>query len=488
MAPGEEAVMSDPSRVQVTGPLAAYVAGFRDELAGQGYRPDAATGQLQLMAHASRWLAAQGLQAEHLSPAEVERFVECRRSQGYRQRCSSKALVPLLRYLQELGTIAVPVAEATTPVAELLERYRSYLVGARGLAPSTTRRYLSAARAFLSELAGQGGELDLNGLSAGHAVEFVGRESRRLTPASAQDLVNSLRSLLRFLAVAGIAPGELAGALPAVAVWGGGSLPQALASGAGRCSCGRALRSWASRRSGCRASSGGPASAAACRVAAPIGFVILLPPRCCRRVGPSARSARCSGTTRGRPPPESTPRSTGSPSARSPSRGRKEVRRDLLAPSRRRLPGSSPFAGFQAGASLASARRFRRLPPRRRRHNADHRACGVVGESTPGLRPGVVVTATGDCARVRPPSSGVRPRHRGTSRRPSAPPLLPADSLSVSARGDHLVDDRGEILGQTVASRHLRDPDRADRGVWTAAGRGPPNRLRRRRLGRGSRT
>ncbi len=222
--------MSDPSRVQVTGPLAAYVAGFRDELAGQGYRPDAATGQLQLMAHASRWLAAQGLQAEHLSPAEVERFVECRRSQGYRQRCSSKALVPLLRYLQELGTIAVPVAEATTPVAELLERYRSYLVGARGLAPSTTRRYLSAARAFLSELAGQGGELDLNGLSAGHAVEFVGRESRRLTPASAQDLVNSLRSLLRFLAVAGIAPGELAGALPAVAVWGGGSLPRALPS------------------------------------------------------------------------------------------------------------------------------------------------------------------------------------------------------------------------------------------------------------------
>src|SRR5216683_2901775 len=184
MAPGEEAVMSDPSRVQVTGPLAAYVAGFRDELAGQGYRPDAATGQLQLMAHASRWLAAQGLQAEHLS----------------------------------------------TPVAELLERYRSYLVGARGLAPSTTRRYLSAARAFLSELAGQGGELDLNGLSAGHAVEFVGRESRRLTPASAQDLVNSLRSLLRFLAVAGIAPGELAGALPAVAVWGGGSLPRALPS------------------------------------------------------------------------------------------------------------------------------------------------------------------------------------------------------------------------------------------------------------------
>lgn len=221
--------MSDPSRVQVTGPLSACVAGFRDELAAQGYRPDAAASQLQLMAHASRWLAEQGLVAGDLSAVEVERFVECRRSQGYRQHRSSHALEPLLRYLRELGTLPVSAAVDMTPVEDLLERYRGHLVSARGLALSTTQRYLNTARGFLSKLAGPGGELDLSGLSAGLAIEYVGRQSPRLTPASAQDLVNSLRSLLRFLDLAEIAPAGLAEALPAVAVWGGGSLPRALA-------------------------------------------------------------------------------------------------------------------------------------------------------------------------------------------------------------------------------------------------------------------
>ena len=218
--------MSDPSRVRVTGPLLVYVAGFREELAGQGYRSDAVTGQLRLMAHLSRWLADHGLQASQLCLVELERFVECR-SQDHTQHRSSQALVPLLRYLRELGAVPAPVIE-TTPVEELLDRYRAHLVAVRGLAPSTTRRYVSAARAFLSEQTGQGGELDLKGLSARQGIEFVRHECRRLTPPSAKDLVTCLRSLLRFLATAGIAPGELAEALPAVAVWGGGCLPRAL--------------------------------------------------------------------------------------------------------------------------------------------------------------------------------------------------------------------------------------------------------------------
>lgn len=220
--------MSDPSRVRVTGPLLAHVAGFRDELARQGYRSGSATTQLQLMAHVSRWLVDHGLQVSQLTPVEVERFIECRRSQGYAQHRSSHALVPLLRYLQESGAIAVPAVEAATPLEKLLERYREHLLGARGLAPSTTQRYLGAARAFLSEQAGQRGELDLAGLSASRGIDFVRDGCRRMTPASAKDLIVCLRSLLRFLAAAGIAPTELAEALPAVAVWGGGSLPRAL--------------------------------------------------------------------------------------------------------------------------------------------------------------------------------------------------------------------------------------------------------------------
>lgn len=77
-------------------------------------------------------------------------------------------------------------------------------------------------------MAGGAGDLGLEGLNAGSVIEFVHRECRRLSPGSAKDLVNCLRSFLRFLAQEGMAPGELAGALPAVPVWGRGSLPRAL--------------------------------------------------------------------------------------------------------------------------------------------------------------------------------------------------------------------------------------------------------------------
>jgi integrase/recombinase XerD len=49
--------MSDPFRVQLSGPLLVFAAGFLEELLGRG--PGTAAKQLQLMAHLSRWMAAQ---------------------------------------------------------------------------------------------------------------------------------------------------------------------------------------------------------------------------------------------------------------------------------------------------------------------------------------------------------------------------------------------------------------------------------------------
>ena len=45
------------ARVRVTDPLGQHAEGFRAMLAGRGYAPSSAAGQLQLMAHLSRWLA-----------------------------------------------------------------------------------------------------------------------------------------------------------------------------------------------------------------------------------------------------------------------------------------------------------------------------------------------------------------------------------------------------------------------------------------------
>ena len=220
--------MNDPSRVQMSGPLLPFAAGFREELDNQGYRPDAVCGQLQLMAHVSRWLAAEGLGVEELTPSRVEEFVCWRRSQGYTQRRSALALKPLLEYMRGLGAVPLPVREVDTPWGELLEDYRVHLVAARGLASSTVTHYVSVAGAFLAGLSDHANDADLGFLTGRHAIEFVARESKRLCPGSAKDLVTSLRSFLRFLYSADLTPCELAGMLPSVAVWGGGSLPKAL--------------------------------------------------------------------------------------------------------------------------------------------------------------------------------------------------------------------------------------------------------------------
>lgn len=64
----------------MSGPLAVFVSGFREDLVRRGYAPRAAAKQLQLMAHVSRWLAACGLGAADLTAVRVERFVEERRA------------------------------------------------------------------------------------------------------------------------------------------------------------------------------------------------------------------------------------------------------------------------------------------------------------------------------------------------------------------------------------------------------------------------
>jgi hypothetical protein len=72
--------MSDPLRVQLSGPLSVHATGFREELLRRGYRPGTAAKLLQLMAHLSRWMAAQDLEPADLRTAEVERFVQERRA------------------------------------------------------------------------------------------------------------------------------------------------------------------------------------------------------------------------------------------------------------------------------------------------------------------------------------------------------------------------------------------------------------------------
>ena len=112
--------MSHPSRVRMTGPLKSFAEGFAAELSQQGYRPKAATDQLQLLAHLSRWLEAKGLDVADLSASVLNEFLNIRRLQGYTLWLSPKALAPLVAYLRGLGVTVFEPKPALNATERLL--------------------------------------------------------------------------------------------------------------------------------------------------------------------------------------------------------------------------------------------------------------------------------------------------------------------------------------------------------------------------------
>jgi len=216
--------MQDPSRARVTGPLLPYAAGFIEELARLGYTTQSACGQVFLMAHVSRWLAGESLDADALTPETADRFLAARRAAGYVLYLSPKALVPLLCFLRRVGAAPEPPPLVHAPEDALLGRYRRYLVTERGLAAETAADYASKVRPFLAARADHG----LACLTAAEVTAFIVATCPSMRKGTAKLTVTALRSLLGWLHVAGELPVPLAWAVPAVASWQLAALPAPL--------------------------------------------------------------------------------------------------------------------------------------------------------------------------------------------------------------------------------------------------------------------
>jgi integrase/recombinase XerD len=219
--------MSDPSRVRITGPLAAFADGFAAELSEQGYRPNAAANQLQLLAHLSRWLASRRQDATTLTASVLDEFLNARRAQGYTLWLSSKALAPLVSYLSNVGITVASAHAVLSPSEALLERYRKYLLDVRGLVATSARGYVDVARAFAVTRVVDG-ELDWKCLRPEHLIQFVLSASRGRSTGSAKLTVTALRSLLIYLHIEGFIAQPLDTAVPSVAGWRLAGLPRAL--------------------------------------------------------------------------------------------------------------------------------------------------------------------------------------------------------------------------------------------------------------------
>jgi integrase/recombinase XerD len=219
--------MGRSSSVRVVGPLAPYAPGFREELAARGYTPRSAAAHLLLMAQMSRWLEGVGLDVEGLTARRLEEFVAANRERGYRFPRSAKGMVPLLSHLRGIGVAPPAPAAALSTSEELLERFRRYLLGERGLGAGTAVGYVHAAALFLKAVDYAGGR-DLGRLAQEDVDAFLLGECGRRGVASVKCLVSGLRSLLRFFHVQAITDTSLAGSVPTVASWSGTTLPRAI--------------------------------------------------------------------------------------------------------------------------------------------------------------------------------------------------------------------------------------------------------------------
>ena len=219
----------------VSGPLAPFAAGFQCWLRSRAYSPSAAADRLYQFDQLSRWLERGGLGVGELTGEQAERFAAARRAAGLASWAAPQSVALPLAYLRELG--AAPAASlviAEGPLEALLADYRRYLLVERRLSEHTALdAYGPAARLFLAGWETPDG-LGLERLSAADVSLFLARECPKRSVSGARDLVCALRSLLRYLHLAGWIEAPLVWAVPSVADLRDRTLPRGLESAAVR--------------------------------------------------------------------------------------------------------------------------------------------------------------------------------------------------------------------------------------------------------------
>jgi integrase/recombinase XerD len=173
-----------------------------------------------------RWMSTRDIAVGDLNPAVIAEFRSARRASGMRWVPGARGLDPLLEFLVQQGVLVVPVP-ADGPVDELVQRYRRWLVGDRGLAEATVERYVKLARLFLTQRS-TGSVCSVENLTGADIVAFLLQESDRLSVGSVKGRVAELRSLLKFLYLQGLTPRPLGTVVPPAAGWRDTGVPKAI--------------------------------------------------------------------------------------------------------------------------------------------------------------------------------------------------------------------------------------------------------------------
>lgn len=200
-------------------------------LSGRGHPRSSIQRYLQAAEHFGCWLSKRGMAAHDVNLRSVEDFLtrhlrscRCPVPAPRNLKTVRAALHHLIRMVAGESASSSPVDRSAGRVELLLHDFGVHLRTVRGLAPATCRYRQRYAREFLAN-----SPMDQRDeLSPQAVVRFVAGYARRCSPATAQVVASSLRSLLRFLRLRGLIGKDLAAAVPRVAHWRLSSLPVGL--------------------------------------------------------------------------------------------------------------------------------------------------------------------------------------------------------------------------------------------------------------------
>jgi site-specific recombinase XerD len=209
------------------GPLAVFVAGYRELLAGRGYAQSTMEQQCSLTGRLSRWLEARGLVAWDLTDAVLQRFIIALAAEMKRTSPTVASFVLLMEYLRRLDVIPVPEPppDPVTPEQVTLARFERYLIEERGLVASTIDGYLRIALSLMDWLANHSSSLGTVG--GAEVISFTTAQYETRSITGAKLAVTGLRSFLGWAFLEGLCNRTLAGAVPSAAGHGG-SIPQGM--------------------------------------------------------------------------------------------------------------------------------------------------------------------------------------------------------------------------------------------------------------------
>ncbi len=209
-------------------PVGTHLEELAAWLRAVGYKQRPSQLLLRGAAHLGHWMAGQGVRTgERMDDAALAAFIRhvptctCTHPFAGRDRYHRDGARHLLTHWRRVGVGVPPSAPAA--VAPVVEHFSAWMRQHRGVCESTLRNYVRVVQEFRAAV----GE-DATAYDAARVRAFVLTRARHAGRSRAQGLVNAVRMFLRFCAVAGACPAELAAAVPRTAHWKLAALPRYL--------------------------------------------------------------------------------------------------------------------------------------------------------------------------------------------------------------------------------------------------------------------